>query len=353
MASYQYKISIFFILVLALQCCQSKQSDIKVKKDYTNSLFSKLYNTSNLHITIETDVEQIIKNKSLDGNHYQSAVLSCENDKVSIIKGEISVRPRGITRKSKCSFPPLMLKADSLQEANLNLGPSKNVKLVTYCKDSLGYPSWIIKEYLVYKVYNEFSPHSFNVKLAEIRIVDNKGTFPTIEQSGFIIEPLDELASRVNCRVIEDSESIQRVHREKYKTLTMFQYMVGNTDWNFTKRHNVRLLECDPQHGPIPVPYDFDFSGIVNANYAKPHPMLPINSVRDRLFQWRGSEDEDFSEIAMVFNNKKGVTEDIFNAPELSKKYNIAEVENYLNEFYQNIDNPEFIKKEILKARNK
>ena len=63
----------------------------------------------------------------------------------------------------------------------------------------------------------------------------------------------------------------------------MFQYAIGNTDWSAIKGHNVLLVESD---GLVtPVPFDFDFSGLVNAQYASVSPELSISNVRQRVFR--------------------------------------------------------------------
>ena len=59
----------------------------------------------------------------------------------------------------------------------------------------------------------------------------------------------------------------------------IFEYMIGNTDWSMVYQHNVEMLYLNS--AAFSIPYDFDHSGIVNAYYAKPNPMLNIRSVRD------------------------------------------------------------------------
>ena len=342
------------ILSIVLICsCSNEKKAIEKIPDFSNSLFSKLYPVPDLSITIETNIQSIIDNKSDTANIYQKAQLTCSDNTGIILNGEISVRPRGITRRQRCEFPPLMIKANSEQESAMNIGQTKTTKLVTYCKDSLDYDQWVLKEYLSYKLYNEFTEHSFNVKWANITFKDTEGNYDEIQKFGFLIEPLEELALRTQCIIMKDDEKIQSVHKEKYKTLTMFQYMIGNTDWNFTRRHNVRLLKCDERYGPIPVPYDFDFSGFVNPVYAKPHPMLPIKSIRDRLFQWRGSVDEDFSDTCVQFEKKRQSLRNIYASNDLSLTVDIGDLDSYIDDFYKKIATPSSIKKEIIKARTK
>ena len=66
---------------------------------------------------------------------------------------------------------------------------------------------------------------------------------------------------------------------------SVFMYMVGNTDWSLPYLHNIRVFQNFTSY--IAVPYDFDWSGIVDAPYAVPDYRLNIKSVRDRI--WRGT----------------------------------------------------------------
>ncbi|HEX7237942.1 MAG TPA: hypothetical protein VF405_13320, partial [Gammaproteobacteria bacterium] len=67
-------------------------------------------------------------------------------------------------------------------------------------------------------------------------------------------------------------------------TFDLFQYAIGNTDWSAIKGHNVLVVEGDAGR-VTPVPFDFDFSGLVDAEYASVSPELSISSVRQRLFR--------------------------------------------------------------------
>ena len=61
--------------------------------------------------------------------------------------------------------------------------------------------------------------------------------------------------------------------------------MIGNTDWNLDKSHNIELIRPASGGAPIPVPYDFDWSGLIAPPYARPNQMLGIGSVKQRLFR--------------------------------------------------------------------
>jgi hypothetical protein len=78
-------------------------------------------------------------------------------------------------------------------------------------------------------------------------------------------------------------------------TYALFQHMIANHDWSMRAGpagdeccHNARMIAParGVAAGAIPVPYDFDFSGLVNAPYAVPPDLLKIKNVRQR--QYRG-----------------------------------------------------------------
>ena len=68
--------------------------------------------------------------------------------------------------------------------------------------------------------------------------------------------------------------------------------MIANHDWSMRAGpqgdeccHNARLMGVAAPGQVIPVPYDFDFSGLVNAPYATAPDVLDIASVRQRLYR--------------------------------------------------------------------
>ena len=80
--------------------------------------------------------------------------------------------------------------------------------------------------------------------------------------------------------------------------------------------------------------------------------MLPIKSVRDRLFQWRGSVDEDFSDIYALFESKRDDFIKICKAGILEQE-DVSDIEEYLTGFFASVSTPKAVKDEILKARKK
>jgi hypothetical protein len=68
--------------------------------------------------------------------------------------------------------------------------------------------------------------------------------------------------------------------------------MISNYDWSMRAGpsgeeccHNGRLLAGAPGGLLIPVPYDFDFSGLVDAPYSGVPEGVPVDSVRERTYR--------------------------------------------------------------------
>ena len=64
--------------------------------------------------------------------------------------------------------------------------------------------------------------------------------------------------------------------------------MIGNTDWSVPNQHNCKVLSgMNIEHSDLGtiVPYDFDYSGLVDADYAVPYEGLALESVRERRYR--------------------------------------------------------------------
>ncbi len=348
---YLQSIILFIILFTA---CKSDHKDTDHAPSDLSTFFSTLYNLDSVSLVLETDVQTLMENKDLDTNKYQPAFLTVWQGSEVALTTNIRVRPRGVTRKSICDFPPLMLKLGKSVLDSLQFRDTDNLKLVSHCKDLPQYRDYVHKEFLIYKLYNEVTDYSYKVKPVEFICRDSKNQFEDIKSKSFVFEPTDVMTQRLNCNYYEDDIStVKNIDKMAYKNFVVFQYMTGNTDWNLTRRHNIRMLECSEGTDPIPVPYDFDYSGLVNAEYAKPHPILPIKSVTERFFQFRGPAEEDFTENYDLFWEKKdNFLSIINNYPHLDQNTK-AEMIAYIEGFYNNIASEEIMKVEIMKNRKK
>jgi hypothetical protein len=126
----------------------------------------------------------------------------------------------------------------------------------------------------------------------------------------------------------------------------MFEYMIGNTDWSVYAIHNIRLVEVPDMGGfYLPVAYDFDFSGLVNAPYAIPDERLPIRRVRQRLYRGACRKVEEIEPTLALYRSKRDSIEAVFSAIEGLEPNRLKDVKEYLGEFFDEIKDQKTFKR--------
>ena len=256
-----------------------------------------------MHLVLEYDLKTFQRNRK--DEPYMDARMYCVLNDSCRIPYEVRLKTRGIFRKSFCYLPPFWMNIeDASIESNALYGVEK-MKIVTHCMNKDFYQDYLLKEYLAYKLYNIISPYSFRVRLLKITYMDTGRKNSTLEGWAFAIEPIELLAERLNATIIEDEElSMRMMNSEVMDRLSMFNYMIGNTDYSITGAHNVKILTLNNSEitGYIPVPYDFDFTGIVNTVYAKPAAQTSISKVTERYFTGVCRSEEIFEKVVDDFH---------------------------------------------------
>lgn len=212
------------------------------------------------------------------------------------------------------------------------------MKLVTACRDD----KYVVREYLVYKLYNLLTPKGFKVRLVKVSF-DEPGKKKNEKPFyGIFIEEEGQVAKR-NGTTLLDGKLVrpELARREDFLRMAVFEYFIGNTDWSVQYLQNVRLLASAGSGPPITVPYDFDHAGIVGAPYAKPREELLLSSTYER--RYRGFCMNDMNAFKEVFDQFNQVKPDIMNVytncPYLEKSYTKNTL-NYIEAFYKTINNP-------------
>lgn len=198
----------------------------------------------------------------------------------------VSLATRGHYRlsRSSCSFPPLRVVFDSGRTKGTVFADQKALKLGVHCNDTNLYEQYVLREYLAYRAHNVVTPLSFRARLARVRYVDARDTSKVTERYGLFIESEKELEDRLGGEVLEARHGrYEDVTDSSAAMLGLWEYFIGNTDYSLGYLHNVRLVSAP--NAVQAVPYDFDFSGLVETRYATPDPKLPIKSVRERLYR--------------------------------------------------------------------
>lgn len=190
----------------------------------------------------------------------------------------IQLSPRGITRLKRdvCQFPPLRVRFQGVPGPASLFSGQRQLKLVTHCRSSASFQQHLLLEYAAYRLYNQLSPASFRARLATIDYVDEANR-PITSRLGFFIEDVGDVAARngVRAAVAGERVPLAQLSAADSARVAMFNYMIGNRDFSVRAGppgdsccHNSRLIGPTPGGKLLPVPYDFDFSGLVDAPYA-------------------------------------------------------------------------------------
>ena len=321
----------------------------------TGTLYSqkpkKLFRSDSiLELTITLPLKDVILKTQEPTEH--NARLSYKADDGTAFNHMIKVKMRGKTRANKqiCSFPPLQLRFTKKDVENSIFKGQKKMKLVAHCQNDKDFEDYVKIEYLVYKLYQHISPYSFNVRLCRINYIDqNKPNQKNIHY-GFLIESISDLAKRNDMTVfkgkIRNQETIEEDNLDK---LVFFQYMIGNLDWSITERHNMKLIKGDKGALPIAVPYDFDYSGIVNTPYAVPPEQLYLTDVKTRLFRGFCRQDKYQKIIDFYKNIENELRNEVNNFSSLNAK-SVNSVNKYLDSFFEILESEKSIEKKIIRA---
>jgi len=286
-----------------------------------------------LDISLKGDIETLQKDRGENPSYH---ILKLEFQNVDLEESlDLRVRVRGNFRRLKenCDSPPLKFnfKKHEVPEHSLFAGHPE-LKLVVPCKGE----QYVIREYLTYKLYNLFTDYSFRVRLVRLTYRDINSNQISNPQYGFLIEDKDVLAFRNDAALIERLKlRPEIVDQEAFLRMSVFAYMIGNTDWSIQYLHNIELLFLNNENVYVAVPYDFDLAGLVSSPYAKPAEALKLRSVRERVF--RGYCLDDLSVLKPVFKQfidlKPQIYKTLIENSLLQESY-IKFATEYFEEFY-------------------
>ncbi|MEQ9399681.1 MAG: hypothetical protein RJQ04_11015 [Longimicrobiales bacterium] len=308
--------------------------------------------TEPLEVTLSADFSLLKQDRRGETPERPATVTLTAPDGTPVVI-EAQVRTRGRTRRSEsvCSMPPLRLNLKTKQTEGTVFEGQDKLKLVGSCRPGLDtYEQLVLAEYVAYQAFRTVTEVSFRVRLARITYVDDSGQDAPSTRFAFFIEDDDALAERVGATVFElpEGSNLPAAALEPVSATAaaVFQYMIGNTDWSDIAGHNVELLQRGGS--AIPVPYDFDYSGLVDAPYAVPHADLRLPDVRTRMY--RGfCQDEALSRVV--------VARFLAARPEILGQVAVEGLDEsvrrritaYLEDFFQQIETPERARNRFLR----
>lgn len=301
-----------------------------------------------LNLTLKFDVKELQKTKWKEP--YLPGEMTCHVRDNFDVTHQIRIRARGQIRKTICTSPMFWVNIRHAGIAAEDLSDVIKLKVVSRCKSSNMYEYYVLREYLVYQIWNLLSPYSFNTRLVRLKTIDTGRKNKESEDWAFIIEPEEMMAERNNAMSIKsDKLSLATVNKEWMDRVAFFSYMIGQSDFSVTGRHNLKILTSKEygSTGMIPVPYDFDYCGLVNAEYAIPADNLGIESVTERYYLGACRSDEAYKEAIEWLASYREEIKDLILSFEYMDESEKEDILKYIESYYEEADRSWFLERKI------
>ncbi len=251
------------------------------------------------------------------------------------------IRLRGRNRRMSCDsmLLPFRLQFKKKQLAKAELAGFRNHKVVTPCLNKKEGIDNLQEEMLIYEMYRLFTDSSFMVVKGRLIRSWPEERQEEDEIPILIIEPNNELFARLGGTEIElPNYPVDSLDPWTYNMTALFQFMIGNFDWDQKFRRNIKLIKIGDK--AITVPYDFDYAAIVAAPYVKVPIEMGISTRSERVYLGEYFFEE-LPEIEQHFLSKKELLlQHVSDFPGL-KNSRRKQIVKYLEKFYDFIEDSE------------
>lgn len=291
-----------------------------------------------LELTLVCSLDSLLRDRYLEPT-YHKATLSGFHANGSPYSLNIRVRTRGNFRRNDetCKYPPMLLRFSKKDVAGPFEGGAK-IKLVTPCAED----RYVLREYYLYKMWQLISPYALKVRLCIMTYVDEDNTLQPETHYGFLIDDIENYAESLGgVEADTTGYDVEKIHREQLTLVYLFQYMIGNPDYEMERLKNIHLIEFQDGRAALPVPRDFDWSGAVDAPYTKPQMAVPnMSFFEKRKFRPLCRTQEEFEE---GINKLKSIMPELSRTIESSELLDTADkayMLSYFQDFFKIANKP-------------
>lgn len=341
------------LLQLTLACCLLlPASFLPAQEGSSGSIFNFLLEQDSIpSLKIDTNWGRLLRTKMAET--YQDARFSYYGADGQQVDLDVKLKTRGNIRKEVCTYPPVKIKIPKRDLREQGFNSLNEIKFVFPCGNSKKDLDYLFREALIYKLYEQIHPICVRTRLVKMEAVrDSKQRFNSY---ALLLEHEEEIQSRLHCEMVNRGIIVSTVlDRDTYLKMVFFEYMISNTDWSVPNRHNLLLLQVpDFSERVLPVPYDFDYSGLVNTHYAVPAAIFPIKSVTERYFMGRDVTKEEALRTARFFIEKKDALLQCVTGYPVLEKRSREEVMESLEEFFNILQDENQVLKTFVTAPEK
>ena len=301
------------------------------------SVFERLTEVEYVKMTLVTDMTTLIAQKNLD--EYYPGTLTTENGKMY----KVEVRARGKYRRKVAEVPPLKLKFSKKALRAEGLDTFNEIKLVLPVFDNAEGDDLIVREYVAYRMYEKLTQASVRARIVKLTIRDSHVEKSNKTLFAILMEHEEETAARLKgTEVHAYGLPIDSMITNQVALVSMFQYMIGNTDWDIPMQRNVRLIRSNETGKILVVPFDFDFSGFVAAPYASPSAESGLRTVLDRYLMSYGVKSDALRRATQTLKLCRKELDTLCKGKYISK-YNSEHMIKYLDTFFEQINEKDVV----------
>ena len=298
-------------------------------------------------VTLITDFKALNRDRDPESKKRYPGELRTSGEGGAEVSIPVQLSARGHARRNPrtCDYVPIRVEFPKTGLGKTVFARQEALKLVVQCVRSGDFEQYLLREYLAYRLFNVVTHKSFRARLAKVTYLDRATGQTTGTRSAMFVEDVDDVAKRMEGRTVALPRLLFKdVDADMLMPMMLFAYMIGNTDFSIFALHNVKIVQR-PDKSLHPVPYDFDFSGLVRAPYAAPDRALILPSVRDRLYRGPCRRQEQVDPYVANFVAKKDLLLGLpASIPGLSKESR-DDAQSYLQGFYSSIKTTRDVRK--------
>jgi hypothetical protein len=297
-----------------------------------------------LAVWLQADFKQVFRDRDSMSTKRYPATLKFLGEAGDTLSFDVQLGTRGHLRLRQCDFVPLKVYFDKEKTKGTVFGGEGSLKLTPHCTKSERDAQDLYVEYAIYEMYNTLTPISLKARLANITWLDPANPKFTITRPAFWTQDEDDLAKELRGKVLmQQGGNASEMDPRQMALTDVFQYMIANTDFSLSYLHNYRIFQTDTATAWYPMAYDFDWSGLVDAPYAKPAEVLrmgPNARVTDRLYRGGCHPPEVLAQAVAPFKTKKDTLYGVLRSIKELTPSRLKEATGFLDEFYKELNDP-------------
>ena len=307
-----------------------------------------------LDIALKVSIKEVKDNTG--DTVYSANQLFYRNSKGSFDSVKADLKARGKFRLKECYFPPLRIKMEKADIQGTVFEGNKSLKLVMPCKTQSSSNDLVVREFLCYKLYEVITPYCLKTRLVNIDFTEEqKKKEKNFQLKGILLEDVDKAAKRFNAKIANENMRVLPSILQDTADLrvSLFQYMISNTDWSSMYQHNIRLVQRGTNDLFVPITFDFDMSGLVDAPYSVVSETTEgeignQQTVRDRLYRGWCRADDVTQFVRKEFISKEDkLLAAVDGLKDQLPAKQIEDIKDYLGQFFKTLKDDNSFRKLI------